>query len=80
MSFPLYAFVRGDSAVILVIARAGQTVAQVTREVQSAAAVRVPIQATARLCLGDRRLDPDATIEESGLRPLDRVDVVLGDT
>jgi len=72
---PLYAFVRGDSLGLVVIVDPRDTIRQVAEVVQGAASVRVaPVQRPV-VRSGGARLDPDLTVEEAGLQPLDRVDV-----
>ncbi len=76
MTIPLYAFVRGDSMVLIVLADADHTIAELCLRTQRAAAVRVAPAASADVYLGNRRLSPELTVSEAGLTPLDRIELV----
>lgn len=75
---PLYGFVRGDTLGVVVLARAEDTVECVSRSLARAVEVRVGGSDTLRLYRGDRLLDPTFTVQASGLRPLERIDLVMG--
>ncbi len=79
MTLPLYAFVQGDACVLLVLASGNQTVATLANDIQSAAAVRIPVARSARVFLAGRQLAPDLTLEEAGVTPLARIDLVRGE-
>lgn len=76
MLVPLYGFLKGDSIGLLVLVHDTDTVAQIARTLQQAAAVRVRPGGTARVLHGGRVLAPDLTLLEAGLSALERVDVI----
>ena len=73
---PVYAFVEGDTLGLLVLAQEPETVAALTERIQGAASVRVRRFASASLRHRDRTLDPRDRVGDSGIAPLDRLDVV----
>jgi len=73
---PLYGFVAGDTLGVLVLVHDVDTIAEVARVAQAAAAVRVEPRAHARVLARGVGLDPRLTFAEAGLVPLDRIDVV----
>jgi hypothetical protein len=76
MLVPLYGFLAGDTVGLLVLAHDTDTIAEVARKVQQAAAVRVPPSASARVVFEGRTLSDGSTVAEAGLTALDRVDVI----
>ena len=75
MLVPLYGFLQGDTIGLLVLVHDTDTVAEIARKLQQAAAVRVPPKAGASVHYGGRRLDPELTVAQAGLSALERVDV-----
>lgn len=76
MLVPLYGFLHGDTLGLVVLVHDTDRVRDIAIRLQRAAAPRVAaVERTCVLASG-RRLDPDATIAQAGLRALDRVDVV----
>ena len=79
MLIPLYGFLRGDTVGLLVLAQHDDTVQSVAASLQQAATVRVrPSEAADVYYLG-RRLPPEATVQEVGLKAFERIDVVQVD-
>jgi hypothetical protein len=76
---PLYGFVAGDTLGVLVLVQAEDTIADVARVAQAAAAVRVAPRERARVVVRGVPLDPRLTVAAAGLSPLDRVDVIAED-
>ena len=76
MLVPLYGFLRGDTAGLVVLVRAGDTLAEVARVVQEAACMRVAPTQHAAVWVGGKSLDLALTVAAAGLGPLDRVDVI----
>jgi hypothetical protein len=73
---PLYGFLQGDTIGLLVLVHDTDTVAEIARKLQQAAAVRLPPKAVASVFHGGHRLAPELTVAQAGLSALDRVDVI----
>jgi len=73
---PLYGFLQGDTLGLLVLVHDTDTVAEIARKLQQAAAVRRPPQAGGGVYHAGRRLDPELTVAQAGLSALERVDVI----
>lgn len=76
MLVPLYGFLQGDSLGLVVLVRDSQRVRDVAASLQQAASMRVRPSASASVYHEGKRLDPELTVAEAGLAPLDRVDVI----
>jgi hypothetical protein len=76
MLVPLYGFLKGDTIGLIVLVQDSDTVADVARCLQQAAAVRVRPSAAAEVWFEGHRLDPAQSVAAAGLSALDRVDVV----
>ena len=76
MLVPVYGFLRGDTLGLVVLVHDHQSVRELAASLQQAATCRVAPSARVRVESGGRKLDLDATIAESGLTALDRVDVI----
>jgi len=76
MLVPLHGFLQGDTLGLLVLVHDHDHVRAIASTLQRAASVRVaPVDRASVFAFG-RKLDPDATVAEAGLRALDRVDVI----
>jgi hypothetical protein len=73
---PVYAFVEGDTLGLLVLAQEPETVAALIDRVQGAASVRVRRFGPAVLRHANRILDPRERVGNTGIAPLDRLDIV----
>jgi hypothetical protein len=73
---PLYGFLKGDTLGLLVLCHDTDTVAEIARKLQQAAAVRVPPRLRASVYHNGRLLAPALTVAAAGLSALERVDVV----
>jgi hypothetical protein len=73
---PLYGFLEGDTIGLLILAQPTDTVATLAEKLQGSASVRVARRAQVKLIHRDRVLDPKLTLEQAGIEPLDRFDVV----
>jgi hypothetical protein len=73
---PLYGFLRGDTVGLLVLVQDTDTVEEIGRKLQEAAAVRVAPKPTAEVYYRGSLLSPQLTVAGAGLEPLERVDVV----
>ena len=76
MLVPLYGFLAGDTLGLVVLVHDDERVHAIAKKLQLAACVRVTPRANAQVYLRGQRLDPELTVSEAGLAPLDRVDVV----
>jgi hypothetical protein len=72
---PLYGFLEGDTLGLVVLADGQDTMADLARKVQEAAALRVEPRADAGVWFNGAPVAPTTTVEAAGLRPLDRFDV-----
>jgi hypothetical protein len=73
---PLYGFVQGDTMGVVVLAHSDGNAAELADKIMQAVAVRVPRREKYRVMLGERVLDPGATLRMQGVQVLDRVDLV----
>lgn len=76
MLVPLYGFLQGDTIGLLVLVHDTDTVAEIARKLQQAAAVRLPPKARGSVSHAGHRLAPELTVAQAGLSALDRVDVI----
>ena len=76
MLVPLYGFLKGDTLGLVVLVHDHQSLRELAAALMTAASVRVAPAAAADVYHRGRLLDPDLTVAEAGLRPLERVDVV----
>ena len=76
MLVPLYGFLRGDTIGLLVLVHDTDTVAEIARKLQQAAAVRLPPRPGGSVYHEGRKLDPALTVAQAGLSALERVDVI----
>lgn len=73
---PLYGFLQGDTIGLLLLASETDSIDSLGRQLQVSASVRVkPMEHFSVLHRG-RVLNPQFSVKEAGLEPLDRVDVV----
>ncbi len=79
MLVPLHGFVLGDTLGLVVLVQDSSTVGELARVLGQAASVRVSPAASARVVAGGRELPLHETVESAGLRPLERVDLILDD-
>jgi hypothetical protein len=73
---PLYGFLEGDTLGLLLLAREDETLGQLARRLQDSAALRVAPFADFEIRHQGRSLPPECRVENAGLAPLDRIDVV----
>jgi hypothetical protein len=73
---PMYGFLQGDTLGLLVLARPEDTAADLCAKLQSAASVRVaPFPGTAVMYKG-QLLEPETTVQDAKMAPLERFDVL----
>jgi hypothetical protein len=76
VAFPLYAFVRGDTLGLVVLAPEHESIDELAQRLSRAAAPRVALQGRLRVLHRGKPLAGELTITEAGIRALDRVDLV----
>jgi hypothetical protein len=72
---PLYGFLEGDTLGLVVLANEQDTMADLARQLQEAAALRVAPLAAATVWFNGAPVEEKTTVGGAGLRPLDRFDV-----
>ncbi len=77
MLVPLHGFLKGDSLGLVVLVHDHDTMRRVVSSLQQAATCRVaPVPPDGlRVWVKGAALDPDLTVAQAGLEPLDRIDV-----
>jgi hypothetical protein len=76
MGIPLYAFVRGDTLGLVVLAREDENVDSLAQRLARAAAPRVKVAGRLTVLHRGKILRGPLSLHEAGVRPLDRVDLV----
>ena len=76
MSIPLYGFLEGDTLGLLVLAEEGETILELARKLQDAAAIRVARSDKIEFVYDGKAIDPGLTVAQAGLEALDRFDVI----
>jgi hypothetical protein len=76
MSIPLYAFVRGDTLGLVVLAPETESVADLAQRLARAAAPRVSLEGALRVVHRGTPLGSELSLKEAGIKALDRVDLV----
>jgi hypothetical protein len=79
MGVPLYAFVRGDTLGLVVLAHEDEDVDALAQRLARAAAPRVKVTGRLTVLHRGKPLRGDSSLSEAGVRPLDRVDLVAED-
>jgi hypothetical protein len=72
---PLYGFVKGDTMGVLVLAHDDMPIGRVGKLLGQSASIRVDTRGQWRVYAGDRALDPERTVLQERLQPLDRIDL-----
>jgi hypothetical protein len=72
---PLYGFVQGDTMGVLVMAHDDMTLETVQELLSASVHVRVEMSGRWTLSAQGRQLEGSRTVAESGLRPLERIDL-----
>lgn len=75
---PLYAFVRGDTLGLLVLAQEDESIDELAARLMRAAAPRVKPSERLQVLHRGQPLRGDLKLREAGIEPLDRVDLVTG--
>jgi toluene monooxygenase system protein B len=79
MLVPLYGFLKGDSLGLVLLVQDQDTVGAIGNKLTQAACMRVAPSARLRVYHDGRLLDPELSVLQAGLAPLDRIDVVPED-
>lgn len=72
---PLYGFMEGDTLGLVVLADEQDTMAELARKLEQAAALRVAPPEAAVVWINGAPLEPSTTVKTAGLHALDRFDV-----
>lgn len=75
MAIPLYAFVRGDTLGLVVLAGESESVDELALRLARAAAPRVTLGGRLRVLHRGKVLEGQLTLVEAGIAALDRVDL-----
>jgi hypothetical protein len=73
---PLYGFLEGDSLGLLILGNEDEPLSKLAERLQSSASVRVAPKACVCIMHAGKVLDPNCKLRHSGLKSLDRFDVV----
>jgi Toluene-4-monooxygenase system protein B (TmoB) len=76
MPIPLYGFLQGDTAGLLVPAEEGETILELTGKLQDAASIRVARTENVDFVYDGKVIAPKLTVAQAGLQALDRFDVI----
>lgn len=76
MAIPLYAFVRGDTLGLVVLAGEAESVDDLAQRLARAAAPRVALDGKLRVLHRGKLLAGQLSLSEAGIKPLDRVDLL----
>jgi Toluene-4-monooxygenase system protein B (TmoB) len=76
MPMPLYGFVEGDTAGLLMPAEEGDTIMELAGKLQDAAGIRVVRNDNVDVVYDGKVIDPELTVVQAGLQALDRFDVI----
>lgn len=76
MAIPLYAFVRGDTLGLVVLAGEAESVDDLAQRLARAAAPRVVLAGRLRVSHRGKLLEGQLTLLEAGINALDRVDLL----
>jgi hypothetical protein len=76
MPIPLYGFLEGDTIGLLIPAEQNETIDSLAEKLQEAASLRVAPRKNVSLVYAKNSLEPTMTVAQSGMKPLERFDVV----
>jgi hypothetical protein len=76
VAIPLYAFVRGDTLGLVVLASERENIDQLAARLSRAAAPRVTLSGKLRVMHRGKLLKGELTLTEAGVSALDRVDLL----
>jgi hypothetical protein len=75
MPLPLYGFVEGDTIGLLIVADEQESVGSLAGKLRDAASLRVDGRRHTEVVYRGVVLDPDSTLAQAGLKPLQRFDL-----
>ena len=75
MPIPIYGFVEGDTMGVLILAEERETVCSLTSKLLDAVSLRVDGNYQYEAVYQGDVLDPDATVVQTNLKPLQRLDL-----
>ena len=78
MPIPLYGFLQGDTVGLLILAEETETLHALAQKLQDAASLRVARREAVKVMCNDKTIDLQMTVRQSGLKALDRFDVISG--
>jgi len=76
---PLYGFLADDTLGLVLLVHDNDRVRAIVEQLELAAIPRIAPRAHSQVYFRGQRLDPELTVSEAGLTPMDRVDVVPGE-
>jgi Toluene-4-monooxygenase system protein B (TmoB) len=77
---PVYGFLEGDTIGLLILADEQEPIAATAAKVQAAARLRVQLDGPVVVVVDGQEVDPGVTVQQAGLKALDRIDVRRGRT
>ncbi|HXU63051.1 MAG TPA: toluene-4-monooxygenase system B family protein [Polyangia bacterium] len=75
---PVYGFLEGDTIGLLILADEQELLAVTAAKVQVAARLRAALDGPLALFINGRAVEPETTVQQAGLKALDRLDVRRG--
>jgi len=75
LPIPIYGFVEGDTMGVLILAEEGETICSLTCKLLDAVRLRVDANYQYEAVYQGDVLDPDATVLQTNLKPLQRLDL-----
>jgi hypothetical protein len=75
MLVPVYTFLKGDTLGLVVLTHDHETIAQLASNALEAAAMRIKPMRNPIVRFKGAALDPNLTVTQAGIAPLDRIDV-----
>lgn len=78
MPVPIYGFLEGDTIGLLILAEETDTAADLAKKLQDAAWLRVGARDNVQVVYKGKTLDPNVTLAQAGIEPLEKFDVVRG--
>lgn len=75
---PIYGFLEGDTIGLLILADEQELLAATAAKLQAAARLRAGLAGPLAVFVNGRPVELDATVQQAGIKALDRVDVRRG--
>lgn len=77
---PVYGFLEGDTIGLLILADEQEPIGATAAKVQAAARLRVQLDGPVVVVVDGQEIDPRVTVQQAGIKALDRIDVRRGST